>query len=481
MRWLTYGVLGALIVAGTILMLFVGSLPTRRYESFIALRYIKSKRRSFISVITFFSVFGVVLGVSMLATVVSVTGGFQEAFRDKVLGINSHILVMKYGINYREYRDTIKDVEAIPGVEAASPFIFHEMMVNHDNKLSNVLIKGIDPDRVERVSDLPKYVREGSIDGIRWEPPAPDKAADPAAGSPDDGPPKPDEPGGLVDGPGKEPSMVGAGGPLPGILLGGELASKLDVKVGDTVTIVSPLRGLDPNTWAPTQMAPTGRDFRVAGIYRSGFFEYDTKLVMVDYRALQDFFNQGDSVTGIEIRVTDVFAVGEIGKSIRAELPPGRFRTLDWREINRNLFTSLKLQKLALAIILTFIVIVASINIVNTLIMSVLDKAKEISILKSMGATDGGIMKIFIMQGMVIGGIGTALGLLGGFGLCILVASIDLGMDPQVYLIDKLPVKMQLWEFGVIAVVSLTICFTATLYPAWRAARLPPVEGLRFE
>lgn len=450
------------------------------YELLVGARHLKSKQRSFISTITLISMLGVVVGVATLTTVVSVTGGFQEAFREKVLGINSHILVMKYGINYREYRDTIRTVEAIDGVEAASPFIFHEMMLSHDERLSGVLIKGIDPDRAERISDLPRYVKAGDLKALRWH--LPDPLDDALKPRPDDAAPAnggatPDTtpPGDAAPSNDDDPSAA-----MPGILLGTELAEKLRVGLGDSVMVVSPLRGFG-GEWGPTQMAPTSKRFRVAGLYRSGFHEYDTKLVIVDYRALQDFFSQGDVVTGIEIRVTDVFAVGGIAGEIKSLLPAGRFRTLDWREINRNLFTSLRLQKLVLAIILTFIVIVASFNIVSTLIMIVLDKSKEIAILKSMGASDQGILIIFVFQGMVIGCLGTLLGLLGGLGCCVIIANTSLGMDPQVYLIDTLPVKMEALEFALIAAVALTISFLATLYPAWRAARLPPVEGLKYD
>ncbi len=433
------------------------------YEFLIGLRYLKSKKKLFVSVITIICVFGVMLGVGTLTAVVSITGGFEEAFRKKVLGINSHILVMKYGINFREYRDTMKEIEKVPGVEASSPFIFHEMMVHHKERTSWVMIKGIDTARVHDISDLPEYVTPGhSLAELQWKPPE-DKAL-------------PTTPSAT-----KEPGTPPVNTTLPGIFLGTELAGKLKGKRGDTIELVSPVRGVGAQAWAPTQMAPTSRQFKVAGTYRSGFYEYDNKLVMVDYRSLQDFFGRGDVVSGIELRVSDVFATGSISTEIKSRLPPGRFRTLDWREINHNLFTSLKLQKLALSLILTFIVIVASFNIVSTLIMLVLDKSKEIAILKSMGASNRSVMLIFITQGMVIGSIGTALGLLVGWGACIALGWVDLGMDPKVYLIDRLPVKMQAWEFGLIAVVSLLISFLATLYPSWRAARLSPVEGLRYD
>ena len=446
------------------------------YERFVGLRHLKHSGRSYISPIAVFCIVGIVLGVATLTSVVSVTGGFQEKFREIVLGVNSHILVMKYGLNFREYRDTIATVEKVPGVQAAAPFIFHEMMVHHDDRSALVLIKGIDVARAGEVSDLPKYVTDGTLEALTWARRTP--ADTDGAGRPahDTG----DEP---VDAVAVPPPVAAAPDTQdkPGIMLGSDVAKRLRAGVGDTIELVSPLRGLDPDSWAPTQMAPTHRQFVVAGIYRCGFHEYDNKLVVVDYRAIQDFFHHGDVVTGLEIRVDDVFATKTISEEIKAQLPPGRFRTLDWREINRNLFTSLKLQKLVLAIILTFIVLVACFNIVSTLIMLVLEKQKEIAILKSMGATDGGVMRIFMLEGMVIGGTGTALGLVAGLLVCVAISNFDIGMDPSVYLIDRLPVKMQLWEFTAVAGVSLLICFLATVYPSWRAARTTPIEGLRYD
>lgn len=427
------------------------------YEFFVGLRHLKSRKRSFISTITLFCMAGVILGVAVLTSAISVTSGFQETFRDKVLGINSHILVMKYGLNYREYRDTMKDVASVDGVEAVSPFIFHEMLVHHEDRSSWVIIKGLDANRIGEISDLPDYVRAGTLEDLRWTP-ALEAPSDKAA---------------LDD--------KNAKTSLPGAFLGTELAEKLKVEVGDTIELVSPLRGTGSGSWAPTQMAPTKSAFRVAGFYRSGFNEYDKKLVMVDYRSLQSFFQNGDVVTGVEVRVNDVFQTKRISKDIKKLLPPGRFRTLDWEEINRNLFSSLQLQKIVIALILTFIVIVASFNIVSTLIMLVLDKGKEIAILKSMGASNGGIMRIFIIEGMVIGGLGTSIGLLVGFVTCVIISSSNIGMDPGVYLIDKLPVKMSLLEFAGVAAASLVISFTATLYPSWKAANQPPVEGLRYD
>ncbi len=418
-----------------------------RYESFIAMRHLRQRRHTFLSTISIIAMLGVFLGVMALTSVVSVTGGFQEAFRERVLGINSHILIIKFGIDFRDYREIQETLGKIDGVTATSPFIFHEMIATHGSETTGILIKGVDPKTVRTVSDLPKYTEE------------PDVILDlefdrfPA------------------DGVKKQPK----------VLIGDTLAKKLKVKVGDDLTITSPLESLDPDRWTSTEHRPSSKSFKIAGIYRSGFHEYDSRLVMTDYRALQDFFNQGDVVTGVDLRVQDVFDVARIGRAVKAALPPGRFRVLDWRELNHNLFTSLGLQRLVLAVLFCFIVLVASFNIVCTLIMIVLDKQKEIAILKSMGASKWSIMRIFMIEGLVVGVVGTLNGLIGGYVVCQIIKRTDFGLDPSIYMIDYLPVKMVPWEFAAVGIVAIIISLLATLGPAWWASRLNPVEGLRYD
>jgi lipoprotein-releasing system permease protein len=417
------------------------------YEIFIALRHLRNRSKSFLSTITVIAILGVFLGVMALTSVVAVTGGFQEAFRERVLGINSHILVIKYGIDFRDYRDMQKRLESVDGVKATSPFIFHEMIATKDRKTTGILIKGIEPHKLATVSDLPKYMtRPEAIEDLRFE------------RFPEDG----------------EKAR-------PRMILGVTLAEKLEVEVGDMVQITSPLESLDPDSWNSQEHRPSSREFEVIGIYNSGFHEYDSRLVMVDYRALQDFFNQGDLVTGVDIRVDDVFDVARIARQAEAVLPAGRFRVLDWRELNHNLFTSLGLQRLVLAVLFCFIVLVASFNIVCTLIMIVLDKQKEIAILKSMGASQGGIMKVFVIEGLVVGAIGTLGGLLGGLVVCTIIKHTDFGLDPSIYMIDHLPVRIVPVEFLAVGAVAMLICFVATTGPSFWASRLHPVEGLRYD
>ncbi|MFW5966946.1 MAG: ABC transporter permease, partial [Persicimonas sp.] len=287
------------------------------YELFIALRHLRSRRQSFLSTITIIAIVGVFLGVMALTSVVAVTGGFQEAFRDRVLGVNSHILVLKYGIDFRDYPDVQDDIEEIDGIEATSPFILHEMIATHGRNTSGVLVKGIDPQTLHEVSDIPQYAdRSGLLKDLVYE------------RFPDDGQ--------------KE---------TPKIILGDALADELGVERDDVLRLTSPLEGLGADQWGAQNQSPTSQQFVVAGTYSSGFYEYDSRLVMTDYRALQDFFDQGDVVTGIDVRVEDVFAVESLKASIDSILPDGRFHSKDWRQLNHNLFTSLELQRAVLAVL----------------------------------------------------------------------------------------------------------------------------------
>ncbi|MGM0557371.1 MAG: FtsX-like permease family protein [Myxococcota bacterium] len=417
------------------------------YEIFIALRHLKSRRQSFLSTITVIAIIGVFLGVMALTSVVAVTGGFEDAFQERVLGVNSHILVIKYGIDFRDYREVQESIESVDGVEATSPFILHEMIATSGGNSAGILIKGIEPGTIKDVSDIPKYTTDpDSLSKLEFE------------RFPEDGEKQ-----------------------APHMLVGSKLAEKLEVEKGDTIRLTSPLESLDPDKWSAKDHAPSSNEFIVADIYSSGFYEYDSRLVMVDFHALQDFFNQGDVVTGIDIRVDDVFAVDTIEAGVSSAIDAGRFRILDWKDLNHNLFTSLGLQRLVLFVLFCFIVLVASFNILATLIMIVLDKRKDIAILKSMGATNGGIMIVFLAQGLVIGAIGTLNGLIGGLVVSLVIKNASFGLDPSIYMIDHLPVQIEAGEFAVVGGVAMLITLLATIGPSWWAAQFNPVDGLRYD
>lgn len=427
------------------------------FEYFTGHRYLLNRSRVSLSIISLISIFGVMLGVMALVSVVSVAGGFEDEFRDKVLGVNSHLLVMTYKQDdFREYRDVQKTLEDFsPEVIETAPFIFHEMMIAIGSKISGILIKGVEPETMMGVSDLAKYIQVPDDDARRQI---------------------------LED----LHFVRQRDGDVPPVIIGRVLAEKLKANIGDEVRVISPRRGIvGEHRYGPSQLEPTQKRFRIIALYDSGFYDYDNRLLICDYKALQDFFNLDDVVTGVEVRVKDINKTGQLRDNVTPILNnrPGidRFKVIDWQDLNRNLFTSLHMQKITLSIIMLFIVIVASFNIVGTLIMMVLDKQRDISIMKSMGATDGMIMRMFIFQGMFIGGIGTVLGLLGSIIVCELIQAYDFDLDATVYLIHTLPVKLEVSVFATVGLGALFISFLATLYPSWWATQLSPVEGLRYE
>lgn len=427
------------------------------FEYFVGLRYLLNRARVSLSIISLISICGVFLGVTALVSVISVASGFEDVFRDKVLGVNSHVLVMTYKQDdFREYRDVQKTLEDYSSeVLETAPFIFHEMMIAIGSKVSGILIKGVEPETMMGVSDLAKYIiaeddtaRSALLEELHYLPEA--------------------------------------HGEVPPVIIGRVLAEKLKAQIGDEVRVISPRRGVvGEHQYGPSQMEPTQKRFRIIALYDSGFYDYDNRLLICDYKALQEFFNLDDVVTGVEVRVKDINKTGELRDAVTPILNsnPGldRYKVIDWQDLNRSLFTSLHLQKVTLSIIMLFIVIVASFNIVGTLIMMVLDKQRDISIMKSMGASDGMIMRTFIYQGMFIGGIGTVLGLLGGLLVCYLLTLYEFELDATVYLISSLPVKLEPSVFAMVGISTMFISFLATLYPSWWATQLSPVEGLRYE
>ena len=394
------------------------------------------------SVFTTVSVAGVVLGVAALTVVLSVTSGFQQSFRDKVLGVNAHVLVMKNTPDFSNYRDVEEMARKLPYVKAVQPFLFNEMQVTRGQGVAPVgAVKGVDPRRIAEVLDLPQHMVEGSADAL----------AHPIEGEP------------------------------PPIILGRELANKLKAKLGDVVTLVSPISGIDTKTWLHTGKPPKTAKFKIAGIFYSGFDEYDRRLMYVDIKQVQDFLEQGDVVMGVEMKLTDVDQASWVAHELEKQLGGDPWTVMDWKQLNKNLFTALKLQKVALTIFLTLIIIVAAFNMVAALTMMVFDKTKEIAILKSMGGSSWGVARIFVVVGLIIGGVGTSVGLSLGMLLCSVVSRYGYPLDAKVYLIDRLPILVDPWEVVAVGVITMIISALATLYPAFKASSLQPVEGLRYE
>ena len=396
------------------------------------------------SVFTSVSVLGVVLGVAALTIVLAVTTGFQQQFRDKVLGVNAHVIVLKSQATFAEYRDVMDTAMHIdPDVLAVQPFIFAEMLVTRGKgELSGVAIKGVDPNLVKGVLDLESHMQEGSVDAL---------------------------------------GVVPKEGELPPIIIGKELAHKVKAKVGDDVTVVMFGGGTDFDSWRKSLSAPRTKRFRVAGIFYSGFDEYDRRLMYTALKDTQDLVGRGDQVMGVEMKVKDVDRAKAIADKLEKALGGPPYQVQDWYELNHNLFTALNFQKLALVIILTLIIIVATVNMVSALTMMVTDKTREIAILKSMGSTSSGVARVFLVLGLAIGGVGTVLGVGIGLATCYSVSAYGYHLDPKVYLIDRLPIDVRFFEVLLVAGITLVISLIATLFPSQSAAALPPVEGLRYD
>jgi lipoprotein-releasing system permease protein len=409
-----------------------------RYELFISLRYLKAKRKQiFISVITILSIGGVGLGVMALVVVLSVMSGFTEDLKKKILGTNAHLVILQHGSPMRNYGEVIQRVEGIEGVVATTPFIFSQAMLTSENNVHGIILRGIDPDTAGRVINIESTLKKGSMDSLKRE-----------AGS----------------------------SRLPGILLGKELAQTLGVMLDDTVVVISPLGAL-----APMGTGPPMKKFRVGGIFDSGMYEYDTSLAYISLPSAQKFLAMDDQVSGVEVRVQDIYGVKKVAQSVQRALG-FPFGTKDWMQMNKSLFAALKLERTVMFIILVLIVLVAAFGIVSTLIMVVMEKHKDIAILKSMGATAKSITRIFIFQGLIIGVVGTILGLVAGYGICILLAKYQfISLPSDVYYISRLPVKMNGIDFILVALSAIGISFLATLYPSWQASRLDPAEALRYE
>ena len=412
------------------------------YELFIGLRYLKAKRKqTFVSLITLISIAGVTVGVTALIVVLAVMNGFKEDLRNKILGVTSHVVVSRFDGNIPRYQMVRAKVERVSGVTAATPFIYTQVMVNSRQAISGAVLRGIDPETAGKVINLPQYMRAGSLKELALE----------------------------------EKSEGTRG--TPGIILGNELSRNLGVSRGEPVTIISPIGRL-----TPLGQVPRSQTFRVVGVFDSGMYEYDSTIAYVSLSAAQRFLGIGDRVTGIEVRVKDIYQADEVARDIGKALDGYPYWSRDWMRMNKNLFSALKLEKIVMFIILTLIILVAAFNIIGTLIMVVIEKTRDIAILKSMGATRKSIMRIFMIEGAVIGLTGTLLGLLGGYTLCKLLATYQFIELPQdVYYISTLPVRMDPLDVTLIALAAIIISLLATLYPAWQASRLDPAEAIRYE
>lgn len=438
--------------------------PLRATE---ALNQAKLKEQSPTMMMTALSVGGVGVGVMALIIVLSVMSGFEADLQQKILGTNSHGVVMKYADSMPEYALIMEKVSAVQGVTGQTPFIMNEVMISSEGNISGTIIKGIDPSTVGTVTDLPKNILPpGDIDFLAHPERIQSSEGEGLDGFGDE------EDDGIVVMP-KAPSSLQV---LPGIVIGRELAQSLRVTVGDRVNIVSPIGG----ELGPQGPMPKSRPFRVAGIFYSGMFEYDSKFVYIHLDEAKRFFGL-EGATGIELKFNDVDDARRLTKAVLAKLGGYPYRTRDWGEMNKNLFSALRLEKLVMGIILSIIVIVAAGLIVATVIMLVLEKRKEISVLKALGVSDGGIVKIFLIEGLQIGIAGGGLGLIAGLSWCYFIEQVGIKLDPEVYYIPALPVRIEPIQTAIAVLIAILVTYLGSIYPALNASRVEPVEGLKAE
>ena len=411
------------------------------YELFIGLRYTRAKRRNhFISVIALISMLGIALGVMALIVVLSVMNGFQKELRARILGVASHVQISGVGNRLAAWREVMQQAESHPDVVAAAPFVMAQSMLTFGASVQGAVIRGIDPAAESKVAEVGKHMRAGSLDALK---------------------------------PGEF-----------GIVLGAELARALTVHPGETVVLIAAQGQV-----TPAGILPRLRQFRVVGIFEVGMYEYDYGLAYIHMEDAQRLYRMDDTVSGVRLRLKDLMEARRVARELAVNLPVESY-VADWTRSHANFFRAVEIEKRVMFIILTLIVAVAAFNIVSALVMAVTDKQADIAILRTLGAAPRSVMKIFMVQGALMGVIGTIVGVVAGV---ILALNIDVVVPfieqvfgirflaKDVYYISDLPSDLQWADVAVIGAVSLLLTLLATLYPSWRAARVNPAEALRYE
>ncbi len=405
-----------------------------KFEFFIARRYLQGRSQRLISGTSAIAIGGVFVGVAAIIIVLSVQNGFHKELRDRILGASPHITVSQFNykpIEYQGANDPLADkIQLLPGVVAVAPFIYSKILIRAGSLVEGGVAKGVDPELESKMTDIYRTVIEGSF------------------------------------------SFESSG-----VVIGVELARSLGLLVGDRITLFSPFAG----TATPVGYLPRTRTFRINGIFDAGMYEYNSSFVFVDIKELQEFLGLPGRISGFEVRCYEPLNAGRIARRIAWELG-SPFRATDWISQNRNLFTALKLEKTVTFIVLVLIVLVAAFNIVGMLTMLVIRKTREIGILKTIGAKSKSITRIFVMLGLLIGTLGTAGGAIFGFVVSYLLNRYQfVSLPGDVYFIKNLPVELQWQDFVIVCTSALLITLIATFYPAYRAAKLQPVEAIRYE
>jgi len=412
-----------------------------RYELLVGLRYTRARRRNrFIGVNSLVSMIGIAVGVWALIVVLSVMNGFQKEVRTRILGVASHVQLSGDGNRLADWPAVAKLAAQHPRVLATAPYVNAQAMLTAGQAVRGAIVRGILPQEEERVADLGRYMRAGSLDLLR--------------------------PGEFK------------------VILGADLARALGLLPGDKVAVIAP-QGLV----TPAGVIPRLKQFTVAGIFEAGIADADSALALVSLRDAQTLYQMGEAVSGVRLKLDDLFAARSVARELLARLPPNVYAT-DWTRSHANFFRAVEIEKRVMFIILALIILVAAINIVSTLVVAVTDKQADIAILRTLGAAPASVMQIFVVQGMVIGVVGTAIGIAFGIitalNIDVIVPAIESAfqikfLSKDVYLIPDLPSDLQAGDVTAVTLMALALSFLATLYPSWRASQLNPAEALRYE
>jgi lipoprotein-releasing system permease protein len=410
------------------------------FERMVALRYLRARRREgFISVIAGFSLLGIMLGVATLIIVMSVMNGFREELLSRILGVGGHITVSAAAGPLKDYDAVVNRVKQVSGVVSASPLVEGQVMMTYRGNASGAVVRGVRPDDLARENIIAKNIKEGSFENFKG---------------------------------------------TDAVLIGTRMAQRYGIFVGDTITLLSPKGNV-----TAFGTVPRSRAFKVVGVFEVGMFEYDSHFIYMPLEAAQSFFQMDGGVSAIEVRLDNPDAAPDLrGPIALASATP--VRVGDWQQVNSSFFTAIQVERNVMFLILTLIIVVAAFNVISGLIMLVKDKGRDIAILRTMGATRGMIMRIFLLAGASVGFVGTVLGFVLGLVFCQNIEHIRQLIQkltgtnlfsPEIYFLSQLPAKIDPHEVATVVIMSFVLSFLATLYPSWRAARLDPVEALRYE
>ncbi len=443
-----------------------------RFELFIATRYLRAKRRqAFIGIITGISIVGVAAGVASLIVALAINNGFRQDLQERLIGSTSHVSLLRVADDgIKDWPPLLDRLSKEPHVVAAAPAIFEQVLISRGPRARGAVLKGMIPADERRVGDLLSTIKEGSAAALEETPAsAQESSRENIGANPATGDASPNSPDSLVG----VHARVAA---MPPIILGKDMADNLGAAVGSVVLVTSPQGEL-----TPFGMVPKYSRFHVVGIFNSGFYDYDSSWAFTRLSDAQRLFGLGDLISVIEFKVDDIYKAGQVSHELEDAAGKG-FMATNWMEQNKALFHALRLERLVTFITIGLIVFVAALNILISLIMMVMEKTKDIAVLMSMGTRRSQVRNIFIAQGVLIGVIGTAIGLLLGYGISYAGGHYHMiSLSPEVYSIDYVPFAPRLTDGLLVAVVAIGVSFIATLYPSWSAGRTLPAEALRYE